>query len=60
MTGKIARGENVCKHTPPDNGTRAAFWRGGLAKEQGVFTSERAVAGGLSVRRHAAEIESRG
>ena len=34
------------------SGTRAAFRRGGLAKEQGVFTSGRAVAGDLSVPRH--------
>jgi len=43
----------AAKHPPPDNGTRAAFWRGGLAKEQGGFISERAVAGGLSVSGHA-------
>jgi hypothetical protein len=40
------------KHTRRQRHARG-FWRGGLAKEQGAFTSERAVAGGSSVLRHA-------
>jgi hypothetical protein len=37
------------KHTPHDNGTQAVFGRGWLAKEHGMFRSERAVAGGLQL-----------
>jgi len=40
------------EHTRPDKGTRAVCWRGNVGKRQGIFTSERAVAGGLSVWRN--------
>jgi hypothetical protein len=47
------------RQTPaPDNGTRTTSRRGGLAKEQGGIISECAVAGGYSVWRHDAVVQS--